>query len=225
MREIVPALRNAPLFSGIRDEEIGAMLQCLQASEAKYARAVSILRSGEVVESVGLLLEGAVLVVQEDFWGNRNLIARIQPGQLFGESYACSGAPLGVDVVADSPSRVLWLNVHRVLSVCPNGCAYHSRLIRNLLSVLAEKNLRFKEKLDHMGQRTTREKLLSYLSAEARRQKSSEFDITFNRQQLADYLSVERSAMSAELGKLREEGVLDFERSHFRLEPGAQLGR
>ena len=177
------------------------------------------------MESVGLLLEGAVLVVQEDFWGNRNLIARIQPGQLFGESYACSGAPLGVDVVADSPSRVLWLNVHRVLSVCPNGCAYHSRLIRNLLSVLAEKNLRFKEKLDHMGQRTTREKLLSYLSAEARRQKSSEFDITFNRQQLADYLSVERSAMSAKLGKLREEGVLDFERSHFRLESGAQLGR
>ena len=111
----------------------------------------------------------------------------------------------------------MFLNVRRVMDVCPSACAHHSRIIRNLLSELAEKNLRFNEKLTHMGQRTTRAKIMSYLSAEAQRLGKYEFDIPFSRQQLADYLAVERSGLSLELGKMRGEGIIDFRKSHFIL--------
>ena len=124
---------------------------------------------------------------------------------------------LNVSVIAETPVTALFLNVKRILNVCPSACAHHSRIIRNLLSELAEKNLRFNEKLTHMGQRTTRSKIMSYLSSEAQRLGKYEFDIPFSRQQLADYLAVERSGLSLELGKMRSEGLLDFHKSHFVL--------
>ena len=127
------------------------------------------------------------------------------------------GVTLGVSVVAAEASAVMFMNVRRVLTTCGSACEFHSRLVRNLLSVLAEKNLRFNDKLTHMTQRTTRQKLLSYLSAESLRQGASEFDIPFDRQQLADYLSVDRSAMSNELCRMRDEGLLGFRRNHFVL--------
>ena len=168
-----------------------------------------------------MVLSGSVHIVKEDFWGNRNIVTEIGPGQIFAESYACTpGAALGVSVVAAEAAAVMFMNVRRVLTTCSSACEFHSRLLRNLLSVLAEKNLRFNDKLTHMAQRTTRQKLLSYLSAESMRLGSPEFDITFNRQQLADYLSVDRSAMSGELSKMRDEGLLDFYKSHFRLRQG-----
>ena len=170
------------------------------------------------MESIGLLLAGSGLIVQEDFWGNRNIVAHLGPGQLCAESIAClPEAVLNVSVITETPCVVLMLQVKRILTTCPTACAHHSRVIRNLLSELARKNLQFHEKLTHMGQRTTREKLLSYLSAEAQRQGGAEFDIPFTRQQLADYLSVERSGLSAELGKMRDEGLLEFHRNHFVL--------
>ena len=122
-----------------------------------------------------------------------------------------------MSIIAETPVTVLLLNIKRVLNMCPFACAHHSRIIRNLLGELAEKNLRFGEKLTHMGQRTTRGKLLSYLSAEAQRLGRYEFDIPFSRQQLADYLAVERSGLSLELGKMRREGLLDFQKNHFVL--------
>ena len=115
------------------------------------------------------------------------------------------------------PVTAMFLNVQRILTVCPSACTHHSRIIRNLLGELAGKNLRFSEKLTHMGQRTTRAKLMSYFSAEAQRLGKYEFDIPFSRQQLADYLGVERSGLSLELGKMRGEGLLDFHKSHFVL--------
>ena len=159
-----------------------------------------------------------MLVIQEDIWGNRNLLSRAGPGQTFAAAYACApGSVLNVSIIAETPVTVLLLNIKRVLNMCPSACAHHSRIIRNLLGELAEKNLRFGEKLTHMGQRTTRGKLLSYLSAEAQRLGRYEFDIPFSRQQLADYLAVERSGLSLELGKMRREGLLDFQKNHFVL--------
>ena len=122
-----------------------------------------------------------------------------------------------MSVEAESAVTVMFLRIKRVLSVCPSACSHHSRIIRNLLGELAEKNLRLNEKLTHMGQRTTRAKLMSYFSAEAQRRGGYEFDIPFSRQQLADYLGVERSGLSLELGKMRDEGLLDFHKSHFLL--------
>ena len=154
------------------------------------------------MEEVGLVLAGSVLIVQEDIWGNRNILSKTGPGQTFAEVFACApGAVLNVSVEAESAVTVMFLHIRRVLSVCPSACSHHSRIIRNLLDELAEKNLRLNEKLTHMAQRTTRAKLMSYFSAEAQRRGGYEFDIPFSRQQLADYLGVERSGLSLELGK------------------------
>ena len=159
-----------------------------------------------------------MLVVQEDYWGNRNIRSRVAPGQVFAEAFACvPGAVMDVSVLTDEPSRVLWLNVGRILHTCPTACSHHSRMIRNLLSDLAANNLRANEKLTHISRRSTREKLLSYLSAEARRQGRADFSVPFNRQQLADYLSVERSAMSAELSRMQREGLLTVDKNSFSL--------
>ena len=218
MNNFLPVIRSSSLFSGVSEDELTAMLSCLNAEERDFAKEDFILRAGDTVESIGLVLSGSALVIQEDIWGNRNILSKAGPGQTVAAAFACaSGAALNVSVVAEAPVTALFLNVKRILTMCPSACAHHSRIIRNLLNELAEKNLRFSEKLTHMGQRTTRAKLLSYFSAEAQRLGTYEFDIPFSRQQLADYLAVERSGLSLELGKLRSDGLIDFHKSHFLL--------
>lgn len=218
MKDFFPVIRSAQLFSGVSEDELTAMLSCLKAEKRDFPKEDFVLRSGDTADSIGLALAGTVLVIQEDIWGNRNILSKAGPGQTFAAAYACApGSVLNVSVVAETPVTALFLNVKRILNVCPSACAHHSRIIRNLLSELAEKNLRFNEKLTHMGQRTTRSKIMSYLSAEAQRLGKYEFDIPFSRQQLADYLAVERSGLSLELGKMRSEGLLDFHKSHFVL--------
>lgn len=218
MKEFLPVIRSSSLFSGISETELTAMLSCLETREERFPKDTFLLRTGDTAESIGLVLSGSVLVVQEDIWGNRNILSKAGPGQTFAAAYACApGSLLNVSVLAETPVTAMFLNVKRVLNVCPSACEHHSRIIRNLLGELAEKNLRFGKKLTHMGQRTTRAKLMSYFSAEAQRLGSYEFDIPFSRQQLADYLAVERSGLSLELGKMRSEGLLDFYKSHFIL--------
>ena len=151
----------AALFSGISDEELAAMLSCLGARIDTFPKGSRLLRAGESVEEVGLVLAGSALIVQEDIWGNRNILSKTGPGQTFAEVFACApGAVLNVSVEAESAVTVMFLHIRRVLSVCPSACSHHSRIIRNLLGELAEKNLRLNEKLTHMGQRTTRAKLI-----------------------------------------------------------------
>ena len=218
MKDFLPVIRSAQLFSGISGEELTAMLACLRAERRDFPKDTFVLRAGDTAQSIGRVLAGSVLVIQEDIWGNRNILSKAGPGQTFAAAFACApGARLNVSVVAETPATVMFLPVKRVLTVCSSACAHHSRIIRNLLGELAEKNLRFSEKLTHMGQRSTRAKLMSYFSAEAQRLGRYEFDIPFSRQQLADYLAVERSGLSLELGKMRREGLLDFHRSHFIL--------
>lgn len=218
MKDFFPVIRSSPLFSGISGEELAAMLSCLQAETKEFPKDAFVLRADDTAESIGLVLTGSVLVLQEDIWGNRNILSKAGPGQTFAAAVACSpSARLNASVLAESPVTAMFLNVKRLLNVCPSACVHHNRIIRNLLGELAEKNLRFSEKLAHMGQRTTRSKLMSYLSGEAQRLGRTEFDIPFSRQQLADYLGVERSGLSLELGKMRDEGLLDFHKSHFVL--------
>jgi len=218
MKDFFPILAASPLFSGVTENELDAMLTCLAAKTEQFPKDVFLLHPGDAVEEIGMVLSGCALVVQEDIWGNRNILSKTGPGQTFADVFACApGAVLNVSVEAESTMTVMFLHIRRVLSVCPSACSHHSRIIRNLLGELAEKNLRLNEKLTHMGQRTTRAKLMSYFSAEAQRRGSYEFDIPFSRQQLADYLGVERSGLSVELGKMRDEGLLDFHKSHFLL--------
>ena len=204
MKEFLPVLHTAALFSGISDDELAVMLSCLGARINTFPKGTRLLRAGEQVEEVGLVLAGSALIMQEDIWGNRNILSKTGPGQTFADVFACApGAVLNVSVEAESTMTVMFLHIRRVLSVCPSASSHHSRIIRNLLGELAEKNLRAK--------------LMSYFSAEALRRGVYEFDIPFSRQQLADYLGVERSGLSVELGKMRDEGLLDFHKSHFLL--------
>ncbi len=218
MKDFFPILRASSFFSGISEDELMAMLSCLDIRKESFARDAFILRAGDTVESIGFVLSGNVLVIQEDIWGNRNILSKAGPGETFAVAFACAaGSVMNASVIAETPVTVMFLNVKRILNVCPSACAHHSRIIRNLLGELAEKNLRFSEKLTHMGQRNTRSKLMSYLSAEAQRLGKYEFDIPFSRQQLADYLAVERSGLSVELGKMQKEGLLEFHKNRFRL--------
>lgn len=218
MKDFLSVMRASQLFSGISEDELTAMLTCLDTRQTNFPKDTFLMRVGNTADSIGLLLEGSALIIQEDIWGNRNILSKAGPGQTFAAAYACApGSVLNVSVVAETPVTAMFLNVGRVLNVCPSACSHHSRIIRNLLGELAEKNLRFSEKLTHMGQRTTRAKLMSYFSAEAQRLGKYEFDIPFSRQQLADYLAVERSGLSLELGKMKNDGLLDFHKNHFVL--------
>ena len=162
MKEFFPVLHTAALFSGISDDELAVMLSYLGARIDTFPKGSRLLRAGEQVEEVGLVLAGSTLIVQEDIWGNRNILSKTGPGQTFAEVFACApGAVLNVSVEAESAVTVMFLHIRRVLSVCPSACSHHSRIIRNLLDELAEKNLRLNEKLTHMAQRTTRAKLMS----------------------------------------------------------------
>ena len=196
-----------PLFRGIAAGELPALLDRSSAREVRFAKGELLLHRGETPRSLGLVLEGGVHIIREDFWGNRSIVGLAGPGEIFAESYALAGKPLAVSVLAATDGRALFLDAGHL----------SQRLSANLLALLAEKNLMLTEKMRHMARRTTREKLLSYLSAQALRAGTAEFDIPLDRQQLADYLAVDRSAMSAALGKLRDEGVLEFRKNHFRL--------
>lgn len=218
MEKYFPVLTASTLFSGVESASLGAMLHCLSPRIALYRRNEIILHTGENTRELALLLEGEIHLLHEDFWGNRNILSALTAGDLFAESFAAAqNVPLNVSAVAAEPSQVMFLNLTRVLSTCSSACVHHRRIIENLISSLAEKNRRLSEKLTHLSQRSIREKLLSYLSAEAIRCGSAEFELPFNRQELADYLSVDRSALSAELSKLKREGLVDYHRSSFRI--------
>ncbi len=214
--EISACVTSSPLFRDITPADLASLLDCLDARERAYEKGAWLLRRGERTDRLGLVLSGTVHILREDFWGSRSIVGLAGPGEIFAESYALAGEPLEVSVLAASDARVLFLRVETALTGC-------GQLTRNLTALLAEKNLTLTRKMRHMARRTTREKLLSYLSAQALRSGGPEFDIPMDRQQLADYLAVDRSAMSAALGKLRDEGVLEFRKNHFRLlEPGEQ---
>ena len=206
------------LFTLPKEEEISAMLSCLNARMYNYKKGEYVLREGEHLDDIAVLAEGQLHIQKDDYWGNRSILGRISVGEMFGEAYVSSddGALLN-DVVALDNSTVIFFDVKRMLTTCSSACRFHSMVVQNMFFAISEKNRRLVQKLDHISKRSTREKLLSYLSEEAKKHNSSSFTIPFNRQQLADFLSVDRSAMSNELCKMRDEGILRFEKNQFHL--------
>ena len=218
MQKYLPVLRNCPFFTGLCDDEILSILHCVNAVTVFKERDSYIFRAGDSTEVMGLVVSGCVLVIQEDLWGHRNILSKCHTGDFFGEPYAASpGAVLNISVVADEDCEIIFLHVQRLLISCPTACEHHQKLIRNLVSVLANKILILNDKITHVGKRTTRDKLLSYLSAVSIRQASLSFDIPFDRQQLADYLCIDRAAMSTEISKLQKEGFIKTNRNYFEL--------
>ncbi len=222
----LPLISKSPLFRNVEPDVLEVMLGCIEARVKNYKKGQTIFASGRPSAKMGMVLEGAVRIERCDYWGNRDIIATFTKGQSFGEVYACSpGLPLDVDAVAVEASRVLVMDVGRVTTVCPHSCSFHTQLIRNLLSVISLRTYTLTRKIDHLSKRNTRAKLMSYLSDFAKRCGSLSFDIPFNRQELADYLSVERSAMCAELSRMKRDGLVDFHKNHFELKEGAEKGR
>lgn len=219
MKDFLPIIKaRSGLFRGIEESELEKLFGCLEARKQTYRKEEYILREGEQTKALGLVLSGSVLIVQEDVWGGRNVLSVLGPGQCFAEVFACvPGSVLNVSVEAKEDTTILFLNVGRILSICPDGCSFHAQLIQNLLIDMAQKNRKLSEKITHMAKRSTREKLLSYLSEQAVKNKSAEFTIPYNRQQLADYLGVDRSGLSVQLCRLRDEGMLTFHKNKIRL--------
>ena len=218
MKKFIPVLKKTKLFAGVGDGEILAMLDCLQAVTGRYAKGSYIFRQGENIQDISVLVEGRIHIQRDDYWGNRSIINVLNAGEMFEEAYAAPGSGAIVnDVVAVEDSTVIFFNVKKILTVCSSACRFHSLVVQNLFLAISEKNRMLMQKLDHMSKRSTREKLISYLSEEAGKQNRGTFEIPFNRQQLADYLSVDRSAMSNELCKMRDEGLLIFQKNRFTL--------
>ena len=218
MKENLELLARSPLFSGMEEGDISSMLGCLGAREMKLTRSDGVFWEGDPAQSVGLVLSGMIQVVRDDFYGNRSIIAAMEPGELFGEMFACADVEvLPVSAIAVQESRVLLLDCRKILTVCSNACSFHNRLIRNLLRAVAEKNILLSQKIRIMSQPNTREKLMAYLLDQAKKRGSEEFTIPYDRQSLADYLGVERSAMSAEISKLKKAGRIDSKGSWFRI--------
>ena len=218
MEKYIPILKRTQLFSGVGEEEIGAMLNCLQARLCTYKKGEYVLRQGEHLDKILVLVGGKLHIQRDDYWGNRSIINMVSIGEMFGEAYvAPESDTLMNDVLAVEDSAVIFFDVKRIITVCSAACRFHSMVVQNLFFAISEKNRKLVQKLTFMTKRTTREKLIAYLSEEAKRQNSSEFSIPFNRQQLADFLSVDRSAMSNELCKMRDEGLIEFEKSCFKL--------
>lgn len=218
MEKTQEALRNCPLFAGLADKDLQSMLRCLGANISRYDKGEAVIAEGDPARDVGIVLEGAVQIVQIDYFGNRSIVAGAGPSEIFGESFACAGASsVPVSVVAAEPTQVMLIDCLRIISTCSSACDFHQRMILNLLRVVAEKNLVFHQKIEVMSKRSTREKLIAYLLQQGKQHNSSSFAIPYNRQELADYLEVERSGLSVEIGKLRKQGLIETEGKRFRI--------
>ncbi len=218
MKKYLQILKKCPLFYGIEEENLLRMLSCLGAQVEVFDKKYTVFSEGTPARYIGILLSGSVQIVQNDYFGNRSLIARISVGELFGEAFACAAvSELPVSVISNEASEVMLIDCSHILHTCSNACGFHQTLIFNLMKSLADKNLNYQQKLSVTSKRSTREKLMAYLTEIARQKGSNLFEIPFDRQELADYLEVDRSGLSAEISKLRQEGVLESHRKHFHL--------
>lgn len=218
MEKYFDLLLKMPLFSGIDREELSSLLGCLQAKVTDAEKGAPVFLEGDGAGFIGVVLEGAVQIVRDDYYGARSVLSLAEPGDLYAEAYACSHLEtMPVSGYALKQTKIMVLSCRKMLTVCSNACRFHNQLVKNLLQVVAEKNIHLSQKIQFMSQRNTREKLMAYLLDQAKRAGGNEFTIPLDRQALADYLGVERSAMSAELSKLRRDGILATQGSYFVL--------
>ena len=219
MKKFLPILKKCPLFEHIEEENLMRMMTCLGAKIIEFDRKYTILSEGSKAKHIGIVLTGSVSVVQNDFYGNRSILSSIGPSEMFAEAFACAEVDaIPVSVIANETSAVMLIDCSHILHTCSNNCGFHQQLIYNLMKDLAKKTLVYHEKIDITSRRTTRDKLLAYLALQAKKNGRNDFDITFDRQELADYLEVDRSGLSAEISKLKNEGIIDCRKNHFSIQ-------
>jgi CRP-like cAMP-binding protein len=218
MEKFFETLSHCPLFHGVKPSDLHSMITCLDGRTVTIPKGSPVFTEGAPARFVGVVLSGTVQVVREDYYGNRSVLTILQAGELFAEAFSFAGLEtMPVSVIAIKDSNVLLLDCKRVLTSSAHSCHFHNLLLKNLLQEMAQKNLALSQKIRYMSQKTTKEKIMAYLLDQAKQQGSSEFTIPFDRQALADYLGVERSAMSAEISKLRNAGQIDTKGAWFCL--------
>lgn len=218
MKKYFEVLQNCTLFNGISKENLLDMINCLEAKVQHYTKNQTIIIEGQKATDIGIVLSGEVQIVHMDYYGNRSLVTEIYPSQLFGESFVCADVKsIPISVIASDNSDIMMIDGKRIMQSCCNACEFHNQVIFNLLKVIATKNLIFHQKIEITSKRTTREKLMTYLLQQAKAKNTSSFTIPYDRQELADYLEVDRSGLSSEISKLRAEGILECKRNRFTL--------
>ena len=210
--------KKCPVFDGIGIESLSALFACLGVKRRRLARGDALMRSGERADRIGILLSGALSVSAYDLEGRRTVIKRIGPAEIVAAAQSLSGTEkMSVDVEADEDCDVLLVKADRIVSPCENSCSFHARLVRNIVRALAVKTLELNRKIEMLSHRSTQDRLMAYLRSVAQQKGTAEFDIPFDRQQLADYLCVERSALSAEISRLSRLGLITSRKSHFTI--------
>ena len=211
-------IKNSPVFYGMNDEELKGLLDCFNARIRKYEKDEIIIRQGDMISNIYLILKGNVNIEKDSYWGRRIIIARLGKNDNLALSFVGSkNVESNIDAVTVSDTIVLVLGYEKCTSMCQNACTRHKILINNLFQILSKENIELIQKIENVSQKTIRDKLLTYLSNEAQKKHSNSFEIQFNRQDLADYLNVDRSAMSFELSKLQKEGLLAYNKNRFEL--------
>lgn len=218
MKQYLKVLMMTSLFQGVAENDLEAMLNCLGATERKYSKNDVILLAGTKVTSVGIMAEGNAQITRDDAEGNRAILSELEKADLFAEAYVAAGsAEIPVTVIATSDCRIVWIPFNKIVGICSTACDFHRTLVQNMMRVIAVKNILMNEKMRILSCKTTKEKLITYLSDYSERVGKSKFKIPFSRNELADFLSVDRSAMSRELSRLRDEGYLNYHKNEFEL--------
>lgn len=218
MKNYIEILKKCPLFDNIIENDIITMLHCIDAKVASFHKKEIIIAEGEPAKYIGIVLSGAVQIVQIDYFGNRSIVTDIKPSELFGESFACAGIKsIPVDVVASTTTEVLFIDCLRILQLCSNTCTFHRHIIYNIMKVVAVKNIMFHQKIEVTSKRSTKEKLITYLLLQAKKYNSNSFESPYNRQELADYLEVDRSGLSVEIRKLCHIGLIEANKKNFKI--------
>ena len=210
MEHFVALYENNPLFDGVDEAQLLPLLTCLQAKKKSYSKGALIFAEGERVSQLGIVLTGQIITVYEDAFGGRSIISTCTPGQLFSDAFSCSHEQrMPVSIIAQTDTDVLLIDVNLILHTCAHACAQHQRLSENLIHILADKYITINRKLIHLSGRTTRRKLLSYLSEQMRLAGGGSFAVSFNQQELADFLFIDRSGLSTEWNRLKREKILE----------------
>ena len=214
----IEAIRAFPLFRGMDDAEISAALAALCAKAASYEKDAAILPAGNTSERMGLVLAGSVTIESNDIWGNRTILSRVGQGETFAETYALlEDEPMPVDVIANERCRILFLRIGSLSALQRDISPWRVKLIGNLLRISSQKNLHLSGRCFHIAPKSIRGRVMAYLNSVSLQKRTTAFDIPFDRQQLADYLNVERSALSRELGNMQADGLIRVSRSHFEM--------
>ncbi|MDD4689633.1 MAG: Crp/Fnr family transcriptional regulator [Eubacteriales bacterium] len=218
MKNFLGVIRKCSIFNNIEDQDLESLLSCLGAKIERKEKGSYFLSEGEPAKFLGIVLTGKVQIERIDYSGNRSILSTLEPSQIFGEAFACAGVDaLPISVVATENTEVMLIDARRIMLSCSNACGFHNRLIFNLLKIVSWKNIEFNRKVEISSKRSTREKLMTYLDMQAKQHGRNNFTIPYDRQALADYLGVERSGLSAEISKLRNEGIIKCHRSEFTL--------